>query len=268
MEASQNKKNILLTLSYDGTNFCGWQKQTKEGAETFRTVQGELEKALAKIHKHPIETNGSGRTDSGVHAARQAVNFFSDIKSMRASNFLPALNSILPKDIRVMNAAEVSPLLHARFNALSRTYRYKIKCGKTIFAHEQPYTWHIRRYPDIAVLNEMAFCLSGELDCTAFSAAGDQSLSKSRYIKKAVFFIENDYLIFEICANAFLWKMVRSIVGTLLHLDEIGASKKDFKNILESKMREKAGPTAPPQGLFLWSIEYPKDLLKAPPDSF
>lgn len=76
MEISQNQKNILLTLSYDGTNFCGWQKQTKEGAETFRTVQGELEKALTKIHKHPIETNGSGRTDSGVHAARQAVNFF------------------------------------------------------------------------------------------------------------------------------------------------------------------------------------------------
>ena len=114
----------------------------------------------------------------------------------------------------------------------------------------------------------MASCLSAELDCTAFSTAGDQSISKSRYIKKAVFFIEKDYLIFEICANAFLWKMVRSIVGTLLHLDEIGASKKDFKDILESKMREKAGPTAPPQGLFLWSIEYPKDLLKTPPDSF
>ena len=141
MEIFQNQKNILLTLSYDGTNFCGWQKQTKEGAETFRTVQGELEKALTKIHKHPIETNGSGRTDSGGHAARQAVNFFCDIKSMRASNFLPALNSILPKDTRVMDAAEVSPLLHARFNALSRTYRYKIKCGKTIFANEQPYTW-------------------------------------------------------------------------------------------------------------------------------
>ncbi|UTC66054.1 MULTISPECIES: tRNA pseudouridine(38-40) synthase TruA [unclassified Treponema] len=263
MEAAQDQKNILLTVSYDGTNFCGWQKQTKEGNETFRTVQGELEKALAKIHKHPIETNGSGRTDSGVHAARQAVNFFSDIKSMRAANFLPALNSILPKDIRIMEAAEVSSLLHARFNALSRTYRYRIKCGKTVFAHEQPYVWHIRRYPDIAILNEMASCLSGELDCTAFSAAGDQSISKSRYIKKAVFFMENDYLIFEISANAFLWKMVRSIVGTLLHLEETGAGKKEFKAVLESKKREKAGPTAPPQGLFLWSIEYPADLLKA-----
>lgn len=254
-------KNILLTVSYNGTDFCGWQKQTKAGDEVFRTVQGELEKALAKIHKHKVETNGSGRTDSGVHAVGQAVNFFSDIHSMQAENFIPALNSILPHDIRIVSAAQVSPNLHARFNSLSRTYRYRIKCSKTIFAYEEPYCLHIRRYPDIRILNEMASCLSGEMDCTVFSAAGDQSLSKSRFIKKAVFFIEDGFLIFEICANAFLWKMVRSITGTILRLEEKGCTKEEFKKIIASKKREATGPTAPPKGLFFWSVEYPKDLL-------
>lgn len=261
MGNSLNLRNILLTVSYDGSNFCGWQKQTKNGKETFRTVQGELEKALAKIHKHTVETNGSGRTDSGVHAARQACNFFTDIKSIASANFIPALNSILPKDINISNSVEVSPLLHARFNAVSRTYRYYIKCGSDIFAHERPYCFHLRRYPDINKLNGMASLLSGETDCTVFSAAGDQSLSKSRYIKKAVFFLENNYLIFEICANAFLWKMVRSITGSLLHFEEKGFSKEEVKKIILSKQRKNAGPTAPPYGLFLWSVEYPKDLL-------
>ena len=254
-------KNILLTVSYDGTNFYGWQKQTKAGNEVFRTVQGELEKALAKIHKHKIETNGSGRTDSGVHAVGQAVNFFSDIQSMQAENFIPALNSILPRDIRIVNAAQVSPNLHARFSSLSRTYRYRIKCSKTIFAHEEPYCLHIRRAPNMCTLNEMASCLSGEMDCTVFSAAGDQSLSKSRFIKKAVFFIEDGFLIFEICANAFLWKMVRSITGTILHVEEKGGSKEEFTEIIVSKRREAAGPTAPSKGLFFWAVEYPNNLL-------
>nr|WP_152513818.1 tRNA pseudouridine(38-40) synthase TruA [Treponema pedis] len=262
MMKSEDLRNILLTVSYDGSDFCGWQKQTKNGNETYRTIQGELEKALFKIHKRNIETIGSGRTDSGVHAVGQAVNFFTDIKSMQAENFIPALNSILPKDIRIVNAAEVSPDLHARFNSLSRTYRYFIKCGKTVFAHESPYCLHIRRYPDLEVLNEMASCLSGEMDFTAFSAAGDQSVSKHRFIKNSIFFIENGFLIFEICANAFLWKMVRAITGTILRLEEKGFSKNEFKKILSDKNRIEAGPTAPPHGLFFWKAEYPERLMQ------
>ncbi len=253
-------RNILLIVSYDGTNFCGWQKQTKNEKETFRTVQGELEKALFKLHKHKIETNGSGRTDSGVHAIGQAVNFFTDIESIEAKNFVPALNSILPKDIRIMSAREVEQNFHARFDAKFRSYRYYIRCSDTIFAHQQPYCWHIRRTPDIKNLNEMAACLSGEMDCTVFSAAGDQSLSKSRFIKKAEFFVEDDCLIFEICANAFLWRMVRSITGTLLDFDKKGFSKKEFQALIESKDRKAAGVTAPPQGLFLWAVDFPEDL--------
>ncbi|UTC58234.1 tRNA pseudouridine(38-40) synthase TruA [Treponema sp. OMZ 305] len=255
------RRNILLRISYDGTRFHGWQKQLQHGKESFRTVQGEIERALALLHKHPVELFGSGRTDAGVHACGQAAHFFTDIARIKPDSFIPALNSALPKDIRIMEAFHVSDNLHARFSARSRTYRYFIHCGKTAFAHQLPYCWHIRREPDINLLNRMASVLSGELDCTTFSAAGDQSKSKSRYIYTARFFTDREFLVFEISANAFLWRMVRSITGTLLHYEQQNGTKEDFEAVLRSKDRRNAGETAPPQGLFLWSIEYPQNLL-------
>ena len=257
------RRNILLRISYDGTRFHGWQKQLQHGKESFRTVQGEIERALALLHKHPVELFGSGRTDAGVHACGQAAHFFTDIARMKPESFIPALNSALPKDVRIMEATNVSDNLHARFSARSRTYRYFIHCGKTAFAHQLPYCWHIRREPDINLLNKMASVLSGELDCTTFSAAGDQSKSKSRYIYTAHFFTDREFLVFEIPANAFLWRMVRSITGTLLHYEQQNGTKEDFEAVLRSKDRRNAGETAPPQGLFLWSVEYPKQLLMA-----
>lgn len=257
------RRNILLRISYDGTRFHGWQKQLQHGKESFRTVQGEIERALALLHKHPVELFGSGRTDAGVHACGQAAHFFTDIARMKPESFIPALNSALPKDVRIMEATNVSDNLHARFSARSRTYRYFIHCGKTAFAHQLPYCWHIRREPDINLLNKMASVLSGELDCTTFSAAGDQSKSKSRYIYTAHFFTDQEFLVFEISANAFLWRMVRSITGTLLHYEQQNGTKEDFEAVLRSRDRRNAGETAPPQGLFLWSVEYPKQLLMA-----
>ena len=269
IEPASPVRNILLRISYDGTRFHGWQKQLHQGKEVFRTVQGEIERALAVLHKHPVELFGSGRTDAGVHACGQAAHFFTDIARIPSESFIPALNSILPKDVRIIEAAQVSPLLHARFSARSRTYRYFIRCGQTAFAHQLPYCWHIRHEPDIEVLNRMADVLTGELDCTAFSAAGDQSKSKSRYLYGARFFFDGDCLVFEISANAFLWRMVRSITGTLIRLEQRKGCKDDFERILRSKDRRNAGETAPPQGLFLWSIDYPAELLmpQAKPDS-
>ena len=256
------RRNILLRISYDGTRFHGWQKQLQYGKESLRTVQGEIERALALLHKHPVELFGSGRTDSGVHACGQAAHFFTDITRIKPESFIPALNSALPKDVRIMEASHVSDNLHARFSARSRTYRYFIHCGKTACAHQLPYCWHIRREPDIDLLNKMASVLSGELDCTTFSAAGDQSKSKSRFINRAHFFIDREFLVFEISANAFLWRMVRSITGTLLHYEQKNGTKEDFEAVVRSKDRQNAGETAPPQGLFLWSIDYPHHLLK------
>ena len=184
-------KNILLTVSYDGTNFCGWQRQ-----DNTRTVQGEIEKVLEKIHKQQTDAQGSGRTDSGVHAVGQTVTFISPIDKMDAKNYIPAMNSLLPQDIRIIDAKEVPMEFSARFNATSRTYRYFINCAENPMAHQMPYSWAIRYRPDINRLNKMASCLYGELDCTTFAYASDPSPSKHRFIEKAIFYPNGDFLVF------------------------------------------------------------------------
>ena len=248
-------RNILLTISYDGTRFCGWQRQEQK-SHSVRTVQGEIENALAKIHKTPIALQGSGRTDSGVHARAQAANFFSPVDSIPVEKYPIAINSFLPNDIRIMSARSVPDDFSARFSATSRTYRYFLHCGVSPLASEMPFVWALHRRPDIKCLNDMARHLFGETDCATFAAAGDASLSTCRYIEKAVFYPEGEKIVFEITANAFLWKMVRSLTGSFIAYEKAGLDGNDFKKILESRDRKKAGPTAPPQGLFLWSVNF------------
>ena len=244
-------RNIKLLLAYDGTDFSGWQRQEKD-----RTVQEVIEGALKKLHKKPVTLAGSGRTDSGVHAAGQVANFYTGIQSMEARRFVPALNSLLPRDVRVLEAAEVPADFHSRFSARLRTYRYFFITRNDALPWELRYAWHIRRNPDLTKLNEYTALLRGEMDCTAFAVPGDKSKSRHRYIEKAHFFYEGDRLIFEISANAFLWKMVRSISGTLLRFEEKGFEAAYLGEVIESRSRKLTGPTAPPEGLFLWKIEY------------
>jgi tRNA pseudouridine38-40 synthase len=240
-------------VAYDGTDFSGWQRQD---GSTRRTVQGALEATLAKLHKSPVSLSAAGRTDAGVHAAGQVANFYTDIKNMAAERFVPALNSLLPQDIRVLSAQEASPEFHARFDAQSRTYRYYVIAGRHALPHELRYALQLWRRPCIERLNSYARCLRGELDCSAFALSKDPSHSRSRYFFGALFFVERDTLVFEITANAFLWKMVRSIVGTLLYFEEHDVSPDTFKALLASGERKLAGPTAPPHGLFLWNVAY------------
>ena len=252
---------VLLSISYDGSDFCGWQRQDKsDGGEPVRTVQGELETALAKMLKAPVKLYGSGRTDSGVHARAQKANFLSPFDAIPPSGYVRALNGILPRDIRIQSAQPVPETFNARFDATSRIYRYFIRTGTTPpFASETRYLWYQPRELNLNRLNEMAAFLSGEIDCATFSAAGDQSLSTRRYIDRAGFFPAPDRentLIFEIEANAFLWKMIRSLVGTFVQLDMQGAAPAVFKEILDSRNRQRALMTAPPTGLFLWDIRF------------
>lgn len=256
MDTQHSLQNILLTISYDGTDFCGWQKQTKAGNETYRTVQGEIEAALQKLLKRKTELVGSGRTDSGVHAAGQIANFISTIKNMEAENYIQALNSMLPKDVRIVNAEKVALNFNARFSSKSRTYRYFCNTQEFTLAHLTRYTWNIRYMPHLLTLNKMAQILQGEIDFTTFAASGDMSLRKSRYVEKAFFFMQNEMLIFEITANAFLWRMVRSLVGTMIELEKKGGTEREFAEILHACDRKKAGFTAPAQGLFLWKVSY------------
>ena len=244
-------RNIKLLIAYDGTDFHGWQKQ--EGQN--RTVQGVIEQALEKIHKEPVNLTGSSRTDSGVHASSQSANFFTNINSIPSSRFAAALNSLLPHDIRILESSEMKNDFHARFSARSRTYRYHFIC-RPLLPHESRYNVRLYNIPRIEILNAYGRLLLGETDCSIFAGAGDTSKSKKRYIYKAVFFIERDRLIFEITANAFLRKMVRSVPGTFLHYEEKGLTAEKMRGIIASKDRSLAGPTLPPQGLFLCKVEY------------
>ncbi len=242
---------IKLVLAYDGTDYSGWQRQVG-----VRTVQEELERALAKMHGHPVPIAGAGRTDSGVHAAGQVAHFVTDIARIPADRFEPALNKFLPRDIRIVKAVEAHPDFHARFDARSRRYKYHIRVGRAQSPHLDRFAWRLFKQPDIARLNRMASCLRGEIDCEAFAAAKDPSESRFRYLHHAVFYVEGDTLVFDISANAFLWRMVRSLVGTLIELDANGAQPTAMRDILESRDRNRAGVTAPARGLFLWDVEY------------
>lgn len=253
---TENINNILLTISYDGTDFSGWQKQTKAGEETQRTVAGEIEKVLHKIIKQKTRLYGSGRTDAGVHAIGQIANFFSNIRNMDGENYVQALNSMLPEDIRIMGAKKVPASFNARFNSKARTYRYFCNCQKFTRATLMRYAWNLRYIPNIVKLNRMANYLRGELDFTTFAASGDKSNSKNRYVENAHFFMQNEMLVFEITANAFLWRMVRSLVGTMIELEKKGVSEQEFKKILNARNRKCAGFTAPAKGLFLWNVDY------------
>ena len=256
-------RNILLTVSYDGTDFCGWQRQDdKDGGQASRTVQGEIEKALEKLCGQKITLYGSGRTDSGVHALGQAANFYSPLDSMPGQNYTRALNAFLPPDVRIIDSCEVDQDFNSRKSATSRVYRYFISYGPFPSADNNRFSWYVANYnPDLKRLNKYTECLKGELDCAAFAASGDDSLSTNRYIDKAGFFLQDDrwgnkVLVFEIEANAFLWKMVRTLTGTLINLDKNGAALDSMQKILESGDRSRAGVTAPPTGLFLYKINF------------
>lgn len=246
---------IKLVISYDGTDYGGWQRQ-----KNARSIQEELEKALATMHGHPVRLTGAGRTDAGVHAMGQVAGFFTDIASIPAGKFLPALNRLLPRDIRILQSTDAPAGFHARFDASFRSYRYFIMPDGLQDAFSQRFAWCIGRQPSLSILNAMASTLPGEHDFTSFSSAKDASPSRCRYLRDASFSTDGMRIVFHVSANAFLWRMVRSLVGTMLFLEPQAADSREasamMRSILDARDRKKAGPTAPPFGLFLWNVEY------------
>ena len=246
-----NKRNIRLTLSYDGTDFSGWQRQRNA-----RSAQEELEKALSKMHGDAVLTVAAGRTDAGVHALGQTANFYTDIRSIPAGKFVPALNKLLPRDLRVLESRDAEFDFHSRYDARLRRYRYFAVSGPSPDPFKLRYAHYLRRRPDLSRLNAMASRLLGENDFTSFSSARDESLSRSRLVYEASFRWEADLLVFEIAANAFLLRMVRSIVGSLFAFEAEGRDADWVSGAMSAKDRDLAGPTAPARGLFLWNVEY------------
>lgn len=244
------KQRYFMRLSYKGTNYHGWQCQPNA-----ITVQEVIEEALSKILRQRIAVVGSGRTDTGVHA-RNYILHFDALPPVDGPSLTLKLNSFLPRDIAVHQIWPVDRELHARFSALSRTYRYYITTQKDPFLIDTAYRLH--RTLDVEKMNRAAACLFDYEDFTSFSRSNTDVKTNNCTIMHAQWHKEGPMLIFTITANRFLRNMVRAIVGTLLMVGQNKLDIDGFRKIIEQKDRTKAGASAPAHGLFLEEISYPK----------
>lgn len=243
-------RNIKLTVSYDGTNYHGWQCQPDR-----ETVQETLQKVIQKIVNHEVKVIGGARTDSGVHAMGQVANFFTE-KTISVENLKKGLNSLLPKDIRILNAEEVHNEFHSRYSAKSKTYVYTILNAPFDSPFFYRYTWHVPFYLDTERMNRAIKEIIGVHDFSAFKKKNEFYKSNVREVLRAGVKRRKDFVYILIEATGFLRYMVRNIAGTLF-LIGIGKIKEEaIKEILESKDRDMAGQTAPAKGLFLKEIKY------------
>ncbi len=247
-------RNVRLTLAYDGTDFCGWQRQKSD-----RTVQQVVEDALERMLGEPVRVQAAGRTDSGVHATGQVINFRTASTSIPADRWAVALNSYLPEDVQVVSAGLAPDSFDSRRSALARGYRYQILNGGARLPHLRRYCFRVRAPLDVGYLNRAAAQLVGEHDFAVFAAAGDASASTVRRVLSASFYPAVPFLVFRIVATSFLWRMVRSIVGTLVELAEQSAPPGDVGDLIAKRQRDLVGQTAPARGLFLERVWYPPD---------
>ena len=238
----------FIELSYKGTNYHGWQIQPDA-----ISVQEEINKAISTILQQEIKLVGAGRTDTGVHATQMIAHF--DTSSILSDQYVYKFNSVLPNDIIINSIEKVSENVHARFDAISRSYEYRILLKKNAFLLDT--TWQLHRKKiDIDKMNTAAKLLYEYQDFESFSKVKTDVKSFNCKIMKAEWTLEDQHLTFHIIANRFLRKMVRAIVGTLV---EVGTGKKtveDFKKIIESKKRSEAGASVPARGLFLTEVTY------------
>lgn len=243
-------KNICLILEYIGTNYCGFQCQ-KNGI----TVQQVLEQILSEIVGHNCTVYPSGRTDAGVHALGQVVNFHTT-SQLPGDRFKTVLNNLLPYDIRVVNSFEVDKNFHARKSAKSKTYIYKIFNGSDMPVFDVKRVLKCEYNLDFDLMQKGAKLFEGEHDFSSFVASNATTKTTIRTIFSANFVKNGDYVTFEICGNGFLYNMVRIIVGTLIDLGRGKLTLNDIKNLLVSTNRQGAGKTVSPDGLYLKKVEY------------
>ena len=252
-------RNIRLTLEYEGTAYGGWQVQ-----ENAPTVQSEVERALAVMLKAPVRVTGSGRTDAGVHALGQAANFKTEAR-VPLSGFLHGLNALLPRDISVRRADEVPLDFDSRRSAKEKTYQYFLHVGDTPSALARRTSWRPPGRPDVLEMERAAGFLVGIHDFSAFRSAGCDATHAVRAVRQVWVKPRGDYVELGVTGNAFLRHMVRIVVGTLV---EVGLGRRrpgSICELLEARDRRLAGPTAPPQGLFLTEVKYDVEPLETCP---
>ena len=243
-------RNIKLILEYDGTSYHGWQKQPG-----LLTAQKVLEDSLFLLFGEGVETAAAGRTDAGVHAKGQVVNFTTHT-SISSTYIQPALNSYLPKDMRVKKVRQVEMDFHARKSALRRVYRYIIYNGGFLSPFYRNFVWGVPFNLDPDLMRKAGKFLIGEHDFSSFQAQGSSASSTVREIKKLSLLEKRKFVLIYIEADSFLYKMARNIVGTLVEIGRKKIAPSEMKKILESRDRRMAGPTAPPQGLCLVRVQY------------
>lgn len=241
----------FLEIAYHGKKYHGWQVQKNAHA-----VQQELNAALQQLLGVPVETIGSGRTDTGVHAEQQFVQL--DFDGEMTPGLLFKLNRILPFDIAILGVRQVKEEAHVRFDAYSRTYEYRISRTKNPFLTDLAY--HFSKELDLIAMNKACALLMKHEDFESFSKVKTEVGHFRCDITQAFWKEEKDLLIFTIQANRFLRGMVRAITGTMIEIGLGRMSRDQFEAIIKSKDRKEAGSAAPPHGLFLTSIMYPEEI--------
>jgi len=243
-------QRYFVQLCYKGTRYHGWQYQPNA-----ISVQEVIENAFSVILQEKIEVTGAGRTDTGVHASFYVLHFDSG-NSLIGESLVSKMNSILPPDIAIKSIRKVPVEAHARFSALSRTYRYYIHQKKDPFLTET--SFYFRRKLDIAGMNEVSQVLYQISDFTSFSKLHSDVKTNNCKILYAQWEQENDIIIFTVKADRFLRNMVRALVGTLIEAGLGKISKEQFVEIVYKRDRRAAGVSVPATGLFLADIEYPE----------
>ena len=241
-------RNIKLTIEYDGTEFCGYQIQAND-----RTVQAEVERSLSMLTDEPVRLTAAGRTDSGVHALAQVVNFKTKSR-VPLDAFVRGGNTRLPRDVRILEAKEVADEFSARYSAKRRTYRYFITRENRAIGRQ--YAWYYWNPLSVKELNASCRDILGLHDFKSFCQAKadvDHYFCDVRY---AFWKETKGRMVFEICANRFLHNMVRTLVGTMVEIADIRLTSVPIRHILEAKDRTAAGQTAPAHGLFLYNVQY------------
>ena len=236
-------------ISYDGTAYAGWQIQNNAP-----TIQGIIEDGLEKVLKEHVRISYAGRTDAGVHAFGQVISFSSGM-NMTGEQFLRALNALLPQDIRIMKALDVEPNFHPRFSARARWYRYIIWNGKELVPFFRNYALWLNRQIDPSRLQDYCKRIIGEHNFTTFASL-EENENPVRRIHSCEVRRKNDFVWLDIIANSFLRKMVRTIVGTFLKLEQEGVGPELIDEMLRAEDRGIAAETAFAGGLYLAKVFY------------
>ncbi|MBK5251345.1 MAG: tRNA pseudouridine(38-40) synthase TruA [Peptostreptococcaceae bacterium] len=243
-------KNIKLTIEYDGTDFCGWQKQVG-----LRTVEGVLNNALSVVLNEEVSIIGSGRTDAKVHALGQVANFKSETQ-IALDRFSRAVNAYLPPDVAILSAEEVPMDFHSRYDPKRKTYLYRVQNGSVCRPVYRNYAYHYYRNLEEEKMRKALQMFIGEHDFKAFMSSGSKIKKTVRTIYKAKISRENDLLIMEVEGNGFLYNMVRRIVGIVLEAGSGSLEIGEIPKILEDKDNRRTMRLAPPQGLYLKTVKY------------